>query len=181
MNPTFSLAIGLAISATALAAPAARAASLSFSIDNVTGDLSGESFSGSFDFDDSGLTGSGDEFAPVSNLSFDFLGTNFSEANAVAGPEAVFSDNQLLGLNYAAETTGPTDFTFLSFAPAPSSGELSLFTYDTTTVSDGSVTQLEGTGEISYTSVPEPSTVLGSAAILGLMFLVRRQRQKYAA
>ncbi|PZD70815.1 hypothetical protein C1752_08957 [Acaryochloris thomasi RCC1774] len=168
MNYTFPIAFGLALGMTAIVIQPSHAVSLNFDVDNFTGNLAGEDLSGSFEFDDSGLTGTGNEFAPVSSLSLEFFNTVFTEADAVSGPEVVFSDNKFLGLSYVGEQTSPTDLIFLSFAPGPSSIDGSQFTYSTLSVGDG-------TGDVRYSEVPEPNGVLGSTAVLGLMLLLRKK------
>lgn len=150
-----------------------RAASISFRVDNLSGSLDGESLLGSFQFDDSGLTGTGAEFRPVSNLAFNFLGTNFTEADAAFTSEVVFSDSQLLGLSYAVGDPNSDNIAF-SFVPGFSSIDEALFSYDTTL--DGS-----GFGDVRYVRVPESSTVLGSVTMLGAILLLQRRRRKHRA
>lgn len=169
MNHSLPIAASLALGVVTLSAQSLQAATFNFSVENLTGDLAGETLSGSFQFDESGLTGAGDEFLPVSTFTFDFLGSEFTEADATSGPEAIFSDNQFLGLNYAAESINPPDeFTFISFAPGPDTVDESQFDYSTLNSGDG-------TGDILYSQVPEPNTILGSTAVLGLMLLLRKK------
>jgi hypothetical protein len=166
---TLSLAAGVV---TLAVAQPVRAASITFNVDNLSGTLSGERLSGSFMFNDAGLVGSGDESLPVSDLTFDFVGSTFTEANAIATPEAIFSNNQLLGLSYAVGTVGTDEIAF-SFVPGFFNSDDALFAYDT--VSDGA-----GFGDVRYSQVPEASTLLGSMTVLGLIAVLHKQRKKAA-
>ncbi|NES88809.1 hypothetical protein [Okeania sp. SIO2B9] len=78
-----------------------------FEVNNLDGSLAGETYSGFFEFDDSALTGIGEEFLSVSELSFDFLGINYTEADGF--PEVVFLDGDFLGLNFETDA----EFSFL--------------------------------------------------------------------
>lgn len=172
MNHSLPIAASLALGVVTLSAQPLKAVTFNFSVENLTGDLAGETFSGSFQFDDSAQTGTGDEFLPVDTVTFDFLGGAFTEADAVSGPEAIFTDNQFLGLSYAAERESlPSEFTFISFAPGPDTVDDSQFTYDT--LNSGS-----GSGDVLYSQVSEPSTILGSTAVLGLMLMLRKKLRR---
>ncbi len=156
----------IATSLTTIAVNQVNAATLTYDLEvnNLDGSLSGDSFTGSFSFDDDNLLGSGNEFISVNDLSFDFLGTTYTENddNSVFGAEASFFDGEFLGLSYS------TDVSF-SFVPGFFSLSDSFFAYD---LGSGDV----GTGDIDYTistsnpnPVPEPATVIGllTTAILG--------------
>ncbi|WP_083305439.1 PEP-CTERM sorting domain-containing protein [Moorena producens] len=128
---------------------------LEVSIDS--GFLDGETYSGFFEFDDSGLTGIDEEFLSVSNISFDFDGVNYTETDGLSDPEAVFFDGDFLGLSWSDD-----EFSFIA-----GFFELSeaLFTYD--------LPQGAGAGDIAYTlrpdtpvaSTPEPTAVFSLLAL----------------
>ncbi|NEQ72486.1 MAG: PEP-CTERM sorting domain-containing protein [Okeania sp. SIO2C9] len=120
------------------------------------GPLVGETYSGFFEFDDSALIGSDEEFLSVSELGFNFLGVDYTETNVLADPEAVFFDGDFLGLSFSAE-----EFSFI--AGFSDLGE-AWFAYDSP--------EGVGTGDITYTlrqdtpvSTPEPTAVFSLLAL----------------
>lgn len=127
-----------------------------FEVNIDSGSLVGETYSGFFEFDDFGLTGTGQEFLPVSGISFNFLGVNYTETDGF--PEAIFFDGDFLGLNFETDV----EFSFLEgFFDL---GE-AFFTYDLP--GEGA-----GAGNIAYslrqetpTSVPEPTAVFSLLAL----------------
>ncbi len=151
---------GAVASAIALSSTSAVAATLTYDFDVAidSGDLFGETFSGSFSFDDLSVTGSDEEFIAVDSLSFDYLGVEYTEADGFA--EAVFFDGDFLGLEFAA-----ADFSFI-----PGLFDLSeaFFAYDGD--------EIGGAGDIDYTlrtgdpvKTPEPAGLLAIAMIGGAM------------
>ncbi|NEP04280.1 MAG: PEP-CTERM sorting domain-containing protein, partial [Okeania sp. SIO4D6] len=79
-----------------------------FEVNNLDGSLAGETYSGFFEFDDSALTGIGEEFLSVSELSFDFLDVNYTETDGF--PKVVFLDGDFLGLNFETDA----EFSFIA-------------------------------------------------------------------
>ena len=161
-NLSFLALATIATNLTTIAVNQVNAATITYDIEvnNLDGSLSGDSFTGSFSFDDDSLLGSGDEFISVDNLSFDFLGTTYTENddNSVLGAEATFFDGEFLGLSYS------TDVEF-SFVPGFFSLSDSFFAYDLGSVDNG-------TGDITYTlrpSNPDPNPVPEPATIIGLL------------
>ena len=136
-----------------------------FEVNNLDGSLAGETYFGFFEFNDSTLTGIGNEFLSVSELSFDFLGVNYSETDGF--PEVVFFDGDFLGLIFG------TDAEF-SFVEGFVDSSDAFFTYDIPG-------QEGGSGDITYTvrpytpvSTPEPTAVfsllaLGAAGCSGVL------------
>ncbi len=131
-----------------------------FEVNNLDGTLAGETFSGFFEFDDSALTGIGDEFLSVSELSFDFLGVNYTENDGILSPEVLFVDGEFFGLDFS------TDVVF-SFLPGFFELGDAFFEYDTPGEGVGS-------GDITYTlrpdtpisvSTPEPTAVFSLLAL----------------
>lgn len=123
----------------------------------------GESYSGTFSFDDV----SGD----VESISFDLLGSTFTEADADFTPTVEFFDGEFLGLDYRV-TVSDLNFPLASFALTSGffSLEDALFNYNPRT-------GIDGIGGITYSlsptvSTPEPSVtmtllLLGVSGIVG--------------
>lgn len=168
MNKTFSsllatagLAFGLTLTNSNQLQAATITYDLSVTIDS--GSLLDQTYTGSFSFSDSVLTGVGDEFLPVTNLEFNFLATEYTETDDSFNAEAAFFDGEFLGLSYS------TDVEF-SFVPGFFALDESFFAYD---LGDDS-----GTGDIVYsvrsedpnlTTTAEPATMIGllTTVILG--------------
>ncbi|MDB9524580.1 hypothetical protein PN498_01150 [Oscillatoria sp. CS-180] len=169
LNLMSSLATtALALGTTLMMAASASAASLfSFEATADFGPLDGQSFFGTVEFDDSGLTGSGNESVNLSSFNFDFLGTVFTEADDTFAV-AQFSDGTFLGVDYVVD-----DFQLL--AGFPSIADASFF-YDLPTGI--------GSGGVTYTatpvSVPDPS-MLGGLAVAGLVGLKMKRKAQTAA
>ncbi|NEQ47640.1 MAG: hypothetical protein F6K00_30495 [Leptolyngbya sp. SIOISBB] len=160
----------VAVSLFAVAAPTNAASVIyDFEVNNLDGSLAGETFSGFFEFDDSGLLGSGNEFLAVSDLSFSFFnGDIFTETDGT--PEAAFLDGDFLGLSFSTDA---------EFSLIPGFFDLSeaFFSYDTPV-------EGVGTGDIVYTlrdpdvSVPEPVSALALLVVgaLGASATLKHQR-----
>jgi hypothetical protein len=69
-------------------------------LNNLDGSLVGETYSGFFEFDDSTLTGINKEFLFVSELSFNFLGVNYTETDSLFDTKAIFVNGDFLGLSF---------------------------------------------------------------------------------
>ncbi|MDJ0598374.1 MAG: PEP-CTERM sorting domain-containing protein [Crocosphaera sp.] len=132
-----------------------------FEVSIDSGSLAGETYTGSFIFDDSGLTGIGDEFLSVSRISFDFDGVNYTETDDSFGPEVLFFDGDFLGLSFS------TDAEF-SLIPGFFELEEALFSYNLPG-------QVDGAGDVNYNLVPEPLTILGTVTALGLGGFFKRK------
>lgn len=130
-----------------------------FEVSIDSGFLEDQNFSGSFQFDDSGLTGIDEEFLSVSHLNFEFDGVNYTETDGVA--EVVFFDGDFLGLSFST----PAEFSFI-----PGFFELgeAFFAYNLPG-------EVDGTGDINYNPVPEPLTILGTMTALGFGSLFKRK------
>lgn len=171
---TSSLLLSLAI----IDARPAEAVSFDFNGEIDSGVLAGETFQGSFSYDESLVTGTGDtflqEYIPVSNLEFDFLGSTFTETNGF--PEVAFDSNNLTGLSFNVNnaTAGNIQLDF-SFVPGFFDISESFFTY-------APINGIGGTGSLTFTqqidvpqSVPEPTTILATGLALGLGSLLNRK------
>ena len=94
-----------AVTVMAIALPATAASiTYDFTVTPDVGPLLGESYSGSFTFDDSTLIGFDAEFITVDSLSFSFLGVDYTEADGALGePEVAFFDGSFLGLGFSED------------------------------------------------------------------------------
>jgi len=136
-----------------------------FEVNVSTGSLLGDTYSGSFEFDDSTLTDVGEESLSVSELSFNLLGVNFTEASFFNPVLARFDDGDFSGLNFAETVDG-------SFFLQLNEGD---FTY--LTLPNGSLSR----GEITYTNtttIPEPTAVFSLLALgaIGSIRILKKGR-----
>lgn len=174
---TSSLLLSLAV----IDARPAEAVSFDFNGEIESGALVGETFQGSFSYDESLVTGTGDtffqEYIPVSNLEFDFLGTTFTETDGF--PEVAFDGNNLTGLSFNVNnaTAGNIQLDF-SFVPGFFDISESFFTYSPTN-------GFGGTGSVTFTqqvdvpqSIPEPTTILATSLALGIGALSQNKAGK---
>ncbi len=154
------VATSAVIGLTVINANPVNAASIiyDFEVSIDSGVLDGETYSGFFEFDDSALTGIGEEFLSVSELSFDFLDVNYTEIDGSFDPEVLFVDGEFFGLDFS------TDAVF-SFIPDLFEPEESFFEYYI-------LGEVAGAGDIEYTlrpdtpvSTPEPTAVFSLLAL----------------
>ena len=144
-----------AVTVMAIAFPASAAnITYDFTVTPDVGPLLGESYSGSFTFDDSALIGFDAEFITVDSLSFSFLGVDYTEADGALGePEVAFFDGSFLGLEFSEDG--------FSFVPGFFDLSEAFFTYD---LASGS-----GAGDIIYTQIPDQKSVPEPASVLALL------------
>lgn len=170
---TSSLILSIAI----IDARPAEAVDFKFNGEVDSGALAGEEFNGSFSYDESLVTGTGEiffqEYIPVSNLELDFLNSTFTETDGI--PEVAFDGSNLMGLSFNVNnaTAGNIQLDF-SFIPGFTDISESFFTYSPTTGTGG-------TGFVTFTEqidlpqpVPEPTTILGTIA-LGFGALLKKK------
>jgi hypothetical protein len=174
-----SIAFTLAVSS---ALPVQAALLQSFFVDVLEGDLAGETYKGSFTYEESLLSGSGPEILSAGDglsLSFDFLGNTYTEADDFSYangllPSISFSDGLFQGLSYLVDTGD----IFFSIDEGTGQGlPGTSFAYEIGAV--GAVTDV-GSGQLrtetDNTSVPEPATLLG-LLIAGGLGLTRNNRR----
>jgi hypothetical protein len=158
-----AISSGLVLSFAVQQVNPAQAATVNYNLAGKieNGLLTGETFSGTFSYDNSPLTGSIFETLEVSQLSLSFLGSTFTAADDDSYPDnptVEFSNGSFLGLNFSVSSFTP------EFSLIPAFGStVATFSYIGTSDS--------GSGAIQYTvvsaptTVPEPSTVLGLIAV----------------
>lgn len=177
---TASLVLSLAL----VDARPAEAVNFNFEGEIDSGALSGERFQGSFSYDESLVSGTGDfffqEYIPVANLEFDFLGSTFTESNDVyGGPEVAFIGNDLAGLSFNVNnaTAGSVQLNF-SFVPGFTDISESYFTYAPTNANGGAGSVTFAQQDNVPQPVPEPVTILGAAFALGVAALSKKENVK---
>jgi len=129
-----------------------------FTVSATSGPLDGQSFDGSFSFDDQDQPPATiDGLFPLVSFSFDFDGTAFALGDLDYG-DAVFDSGSFIGLE-----AGNSTFSFLpAISPLPPA-----FLYESV--------QGPGDGNPSFTQVPEPAGGLLAAAAFGAMLIGRRR------
>lgn len=158
-----------AVSLLAVAVPANAASVIyDFEVNLDSGFLNGETFTGFFEFDDGGLTGSGDELLTVSDLSFSFNGDDFTEADGT--PEVLFVDGIFFGLEFST-----SEFSFITDFFDP---DAAFFTYDVPGQIAGAGDVISTLRDDSGVSVPEPASALALLVVsaLGASSTLRHKR-----
>ena len=139
-----------------------------FEVNNIVGgSLVGETYSGFFEFDNSTstLTGNNEESFSVSELSFNFLGVNYTE-DSLSGIQAIFDNGDFLGLSFFGMLNG----SMLKLQKGD-------FTFATISGSD----LMASTGDITYTNtttIPEPTAVFSLLALgaIGSIRILKKGR-----
>lgn len=144
----------------------AQAAILNFDVNvNIdSGPLNGESYSGSFRYDNSSLTGVGDESVALSSIDFNFFGVDYDENNGTT-PDAIFLDNDFLGLSWSADSVE------FSFVPGFTSIDQAFFAYDILGGAGAGAGDITFTQDLDLQDVPESNSVIGLLLLGGLASL----------
>jgi hypothetical protein len=167
--------VATAISVAAIGVKPTQAAVINykFTVDATSGDNPGQYF-GSFRYDDSTLTNTGIETIGTENglaLAFNYLGTTYTEKDDIDYanfPIVSFNNGSLLGLNYWVADK----FMIVSDVNTPDVGGNKFYAINQSV----NTTQV---GKVSYTQVPEPLTI-GGTAIAGAMGLWMKRNKKVA-
>lgn len=150
-SASFGLMLGLI-------ANSAQAALFDFAVYIDSGPLNYQSFFGSFNFDESEITGVGEEFLPVSQLTFSFLGSIFTENDDLFDtPEVSFLETEFLGLSFSAENSQ------VSFSFIPGFFEVSEASFAYQII----LSDEQGFGKVTFEQVPEPHSILGMVTAVG--------------
>ncbi|MEB3341144.1 PEP-CTERM sorting domain-containing protein [Okeania sp.] len=163
-------AIFSAIGLTLTAFPAQAAIiHYEFSVLIESGSLVGQTFDGTFRYDDADVAGSPQATATVTGFDFDFNGANYCYGNLCNGSIgetimtapvayfAVFDPSAFVGLN-GSYINGDFSFDFNNAFVSPDD---SSFDYSLSALPNDS-----GVGKPSYSAVPEPFTLLGAVSAL---------------
>ncbi|MEM9007263.1 MAG: PEP-CTERM sorting domain-containing protein [Cyanobacteria bacterium P01_F01_bin.86] len=171
---------GTVLGLSLIAAGTAEAASITreFIVEIGSGDLAGESFLGGVTYDDSILTGESVTLFPGEfSLTFDFLGTAFTEADDFlsSATAQIGQSGRIRGLGYTVDSLDSPN-AFFGFAPSSDSigDEFFYEQFDAT----GAVVDA-GEGTLVSVSVPEPATAV-ALGVLGLSALVSRKSRQAA-
>lgn len=149
-----------------------------FTVNATSGANPGQYF-GSFSYDDSNLTGIGEESLDVSNgllsVVFDYLGTRYTEVDDIdfstgLAPLVSFRDGQLLGLSYLVENqffiSGDLDNPFI--------GGNNFYS-----IESADLLSANQVGTVTYSTVPEPLAVVGTAIASFAGLWVNRRKKAF--
>lgn len=141
---------------------------------------SGSQYFGSFRYDDTNLNGIGAENLDVSNgllsVVFDYLGTQYTEVDDVdyvsgVAPVISFQDGKLLGLSYLVED----QFFIGGDLNTPFTGGDKFYT-----ILSADLLSADEAGTVTYSKVPEPLALLGTAIATVAGLWVNRQKKSSA-
>jgi PEP-CTERM motif len=155
----------------------AQAAVQNYSFTGVldSGYYNGETYSGSFSFDDAIVDNTGLDIVNLISFDMSFLNTNFTLANAAdyptTLPDVSFQDGSFLGLSLSIDSVTPNaGFTFVAGSVDSSDAFLAVDTN----------LGLTGAGNVAYSltaPVPEAETYAMLLAGLGVMGAAARRRK----
>jgi len=152
-------------------APTAEAALVNYNFSGAidSGLLAGETYNGSFTYDNATLTNSGSEFIDLSSLTFNFLSSAYNLSNADFTPTADFLDGSFLGLSYVVSGIDPS-FALVSALGSGLPEDVAYFSYQT-------VAGDSGFGSLNVAAVPVPAASWLFGSGLALLSLARRKNQ----
>jgi PEP-CTERM motif len=162
----------LAVLAVLCASLQTQAAVQTYNFDGVmdSGVYLGESFNGTFSFDDATIDNIGFDLASLLSFDMTFLSTNFSLTNVAGTPDVSFQDGSFLGLALNINSSIP-DVGF-TFVPGYLDTSDAYIAYESNLGFDGA-------GNVNYAiaaPVPEPESYGMLLAGLGLIGLASRRK-----
>lgn len=193
---------GTALSLAVIEASPAHAATITYDFDvNITGgSLAGNSYNGSFSYDDSAPSPAGlQPYFTVTDFNFGFAGRTYTRSDLrldgrrletayplnITGGEAVFSTPTGAALTPRGGTLQSIQFGNVSFMGFLNSTEQPLFQLSASPTNSSFSYQLPGeratfgSGSVRYSSrttpVPEPEDSVYALVILGLGWLLRKK------
>ncbi|MBU7584931.1 MAG: PEP-CTERM sorting domain-containing protein [Nostoc sp. TH1S01] len=170
-----SFAIALSLANVEVKPTQAAVFNYNFTADVTSGTNPGQYF-GSLRYDDTNLTGVGAENLDVSNgllsVVFDYLGTRYTAADdfdfpAGIAPIVSFNNGNFVGLSYLVE-----DQFFIGDANDSSTGGNRFYS-----IVSADLTSTIETGTVTYTKVPEPLALVGTAIATATGFWVNRKKK----
>ncbi|WP_341524607.1 PEP-CTERM sorting domain-containing protein [Nostoc sp. UHCC 0302] len=172
--------LGIATAATAISVVVATkptqaaVVNYNFTVNAISGENPGQYY-GSFEYDDSTLTGIGEETLGVSNglsILFNYLDKPYRQTNdfdyGYGYPVASFQNGNLLGLSYLVED----EFLIAANSETARRGGNKFYS-----ILSAELTSATEVGIVSYSKVPEPFT-LGGTAIAGVIGLWMKRQKK---
>ncbi|MEJ1933248.1 PEP-CTERM sorting domain-containing protein [Nostoc sp. NIES-2111] len=173
LGKSLSIATLAAISFAAVEAIPTQAATIKYKFTaNVTSGSNPGEYLGSFQYDDSFLTGLGLETLGIEDglkVTFNYLGETFTEeddADFDAYPIVSFDDGKILGLNYFVADK----FTIAGDLDTPDVGGNIFY------VIDESV-NATAVGTVTYSRVPEPLAIGGTAIAATAGLFIKRKKK----
>jgi hypothetical protein len=136
-----------------------------------SGFYNGETYSGSFSFDDASVDNFDLDIVNLISFDMSFLNTNYTLSNTIVPPDVSFLDGSFLGLSLSIDSVTPNaGFTFVAGSVDTSDAFLAVDTN----------LGLSGAGNVAYSltaPVPEAETYAMLLAGLGVMGAVARRRK----
>jgi hypothetical protein len=136
-----------------------------------SGFYNGQTYSGSFSFDDASVDNFDLDIVNLISFDMSFLNTNYTLSNTIAPPDVSFLDGSFLGLSLSIDSVTPNaGFTFVAGSVDTSDAFLAVDTN----------LGLSGAGNVAYSltaPVPEAETYAMLLAGLGVMGAVARRRK----
>jgi hypothetical protein len=110
-------AIAILIAAVTACPARASASTIEFEFEASleTGALAGTQFFGTASYDDSGITGVGEEFLPLTSLDFSFLGETFTLADIGQGGQVILEDGTFSYFTAAFFPSAPSPIDDIAF------------------------------------------------------------------
>jgi len=171
MFKCLKIAATVCLCSALMIAPTAEAALVNYNFSGAidSGLLAGETYNGSFTYDNATLTNSGSEFIDLSSLTFNFLSSAYNLSNADFTPTADFLDGSFLGLSYVVSGIDPS-FALVSALGSGLPEDVAYFSYQT-------VAGDSGFGSLNVAAVPVPAASWLFGSGLALLSLARRKNQ----